>query len=285
MAAGLVEVVSRLVRIPGVRGAWQRFPKGPLDLRARHDIWPRPHYGFGVWEAARLARALEVPRITVVEFGVAQGAGLLAMEAIAAEVETHLGVAIDVVGFDTGQGLPPPADYRDLPHFWSGGFYRMNEAALRAKLRRARLILGDVSDTVPPFLAQCAASPLAFVSFDLDYYTSTAVALRIFDGPSETHLPRVLSYFDDVIFPFEALLNEHVGEELAIREFNARHAGGTSDVRQVTAVRGLSFVKNYRTFWHEQMYCFHHFSHPQYTVSVHPRVVQQRLAARRPGPS
>ena len=283
--AAVVVMLSKILRIPGLRGLWQRFPVGSAEVRAQHDIWrDRPHYGFGVWEGARLARWLDLSRISVAEVGVAGGAGLLALERIAEEVQADLGVQIDVVGFDTGQGMPPPQDYRDIPHFWGTGFYRMDEAGLRAKLRRAKLLLGDVRETIPQFLRSTHSS-LAFVAFDVDYYSSTSAALRLLEGPPETHLPRVLCYFDNVIFPFEALLNEHVGEELAIREFNERHLGDRHDFRQVTRVRGLSFLKNYRAFWHEQMYCLHHFSHPLYTVSVHPKVVRARAAAGTPATS
>jgi hypothetical protein len=274
-------MLSKLLRLPGLRGVWQRFPAGPIELRARFDIWgSRAHYGFGVWEGAKLARWLNVPRITVAEFGVAGGDGLVELERIAADVEAHFGVGIDVLGFDNALGLPPPQDYRDVPHFWGTGFYRMDEEAVRARLRRAQLVIGDVSETIPQYLNASSGSPLAFAAFDVDYYSSTTAALKIFEGSADTHLPRVLCYFDNVVFPFEALPNEHVGEELAIREFNERHLHDRHDFRQVARVRGLSFVKNYQTFWHEQMYCFHHFSHPLYGVSVHPSVVRARVSRR-----
>jgi hypothetical protein len=229
-----------------------------------------------VWEGAELARALGISRITVCEFGVAGGKGLLELERIAEEAERATGVGIDVVGFDSGRGLPPPRDYRDVPHFWAAGNYKMDERVLRAKLRRAQLVLGDVGTTVPAWLPTLQA-PLAFIAFDLDYYSSTVDAFRIFDGPPSTRLPRVFSYFDDVIYPERAYLNEYVGEELAIREFNAAHGG-----IKICQVKGLSHIKGYRAVWHDEMYCVHDFHHPLYTVNVHPKRARAAAAVETP---
>ena len=44
---------------------------------------------------------------------------------------------------------------------------------LKARLKRARLILGLVEETVPTFLLSNPA-PIGFISIDVDYYTSTA---------------------------------------------------------------------------------------------------------------
>jgi hypothetical protein len=63
---------------------------------------------------------------------------------------------------------------------------------------------------VPPY-------PVGFVAFDLDYYSSTTVAFRVFE---KEHLPRVHCYFDDTIWPESAYHNEYIGELCAIREFN-----------------------------------------------------------------
>ena len=57
-----------------------------------------------------------------IELGVAGGRGLLALEEASAEIGPFLGVKIDVVGFDSGEGIPAPIDYRDLPHSWNAGF-------------------------------------------------------------------------------------------------------------------------------------------------------------------
>lgn len=52
--------------------------------------------------------------MAAVEFGVARGAFLVALEHASAQIETALGIAISVYGFDSGKGNPKPVDYRDL---------------------------------------------------------------------------------------------------------------------------------------------------------------------------
>jgi hypothetical protein len=99
----------------------------------------------------------------------------------------------------------------------------MDQAALRAKLQSAKLVIGDVAVTVKQWLRDSIESPLGFVAFDLDYYSSTKAALALLDGPESTHLPRVHCYFDDLAAGDQSCMNRYVGEYLAIDEFNAAH--------------------------------------------------------------
>src|SRR5579875_650413 len=135
-------ILTALTKLPGARSAWTRFPIGSTSLRVKYGAFSRPHYAFGIFRAAELARQLDIEAISVIELGVAGGRGLLAMERISAEVAKAFSVRISVYGFDTGVGMPRPVDYRDLPHVWGQGFYRMDEPALRAALNQAQLILG-----------------------------------------------------------------------------------------------------------------------------------------------
>lgn len=64
--------------------------------------------GDGILSAAAVAKELRYERITAVEFGVADVNGLLALEEGARQATELSGVAIDVVGFDAGAGLPNP---------------------------------------------------------------------------------------------------------------------------------------------------------------------------------
>ena len=118
-------LLTQLARIPGFGRLWRSFPLGSPELRTRFDIWSHPAYAYGVWRAVDLARSLGLDGITVAEFGVAGGSGLVALENIADAMATHFGVDIEVLGFDTGTGNPAPADFRDLPYVWAEGFYRM----------------------------------------------------------------------------------------------------------------------------------------------------------------
>src|SRR6185437_10631366 len=211
------QMLLQLTRLPFFLRLWNRFPFGSLRTRVDYGIFPYPHYAYGLFWAAILAAALDIGRISAIEFGVAGGRGLVALERVASEISRETGVAIDVFGFDSGAGMPAPVDYRDLPHIWGPGFYRMDVDKLRGKLSSAELVLGDVRDTTAAWIGQPHA-PVGFVAFDLDYYSATVAALQIFSGTASTHLPRVHCYFDDDTTNDLGCMNPYVGELLAIRE-------------------------------------------------------------------
>lgn len=236
-----------------------QYPSLAAEFTKISRVDTHPHYAWGVLQGVVLAKALGLERVSIVEFGVAGGRGLTALETIAADLENRYGIAIDVFGFDSGGGLPTGADNRDLPNLWSGGYYRMDREKLQRQLRKARLVLGDVKETVPEFLKSRPA-PLAFASFDLDLYTSTKAALRIFDAGPSSLLPRVHCYFDDIM-GFTA--GEHNGERLAIREFNESHE--TTKVSHTYGLRYFVPEPYAREMWVEMIFIAHMFDHPLYS--------------------
>jgi hypothetical protein len=213
-----------------------------------------------VLQAAISAKNLEVPRICAVEFGVAGGNGLIELERAATRAESLLGVAIDVVGFDTGTGMPEPKDYRDVPWVIRAGYLGMDEDALRSRLQRAQLVLGPVAETVDRWLGG-SPPPIGFIAFDLDYYSSTMDAFHVLDGADERRLPRVVCYFDDI---FGYGWSDYHGERAAITDFNERHAD-----RKVAPIYGLRYElpsSEWRRPWPEQIYLAHAFRHPLYNT-------------------
>lgn len=259
----LVNWLHHLCRLPYFHSIWSRIPLGSVRTRVDHGIFKYPNYAYGVYWSAYLAKQLRLPGITVVEFGVAGGRGLLALEEASIQIEQALGVQIDVVGFDTGAGMPEPVDYRDLPHIWDRGFYKMDFEKLRGQLTKAQLILGDVRETVAQFLASGKLLPLGFIAFDLDYYSSTVAAFEIFSGNATIRLPRIHCYFDDLASHDLGCLNEHVGELLAIREFNSTQAS-----QKIAKIEQLRLNRPRWEHWQERMYVFHDFAHPKYTQLV-----------------
>lgn len=190
-----------------------------VHTRALWDVEDRPQYMLGVLRAAQQAKESGVKAISVAEFGVAGGAGLLRLQDYARRVQAATGVTIHVVGFDTGAGLPAGTrDFRDHPEIWSPGDYPMNWDALRPQLgAQTRLVLGDVRETIPAYIAEGKAPPLGFVSIDVDLYSSTRDALRILSHPDRSTLLRVVIYLDDA----ETMLyHRFAGELLAVEEFN-----------------------------------------------------------------
>ena len=236
-----------------------RSKSASLEDKIAFDVFPRPHFAYGVYNAARQAKALGIPRISAIEFGCAGGNGLVALEAVAKEVSANVGVEIDIYGFDMGEGLPRPLDYRDLPYAWQAGQFKMDVPKLQARLKTTQLVIGDVAETVGPFRQRQDVAPIGFVSFDLDYYTSTAAALRIFDGGSDHLLPRIYCYFDDIIGPDNELHTEYSGELLAIREFNDSHP-----MAKLAPIHGFSRKRIFTAAWNDMMYVLHAFDHPLY---------------------
>jgi hypothetical protein len=218
----------------------------------------RPNYTWALLHAAHLAKSLGMRRISAAEFGVAGGNGLLALEGAAALVEEKIGIGVDVYGFDTGKGLPPPQDHRDLPNLYTESAYRMDVDALQKRLQRSKLILGLIEDTVPKFLASNPA-PIGFMSIDVDYYSSTLDVFKILEHASEVVMPRVHCYFDDTMgFTF----SEYTGERLAIAEFNEAH-----DMRKISPIFGLKYFLQEpysNQTWCDQMYIAHIFDHELY---------------------
>jgi hypothetical protein len=259
--------------------AWEAMKRLPLSafpksfhLRCALDLYVRPHYAFGIQQAALLAARLGLPSVGVIEFGVAGGAGLVHMEALADLASAATGVNVKVYGFDRAAGLPKPIDYRDLPYHWRDGYFPMDLPALKARLSSAELILGDLAETVPAFVADTDHAPIGFIAIDVDYYSSSVDALRLFDGPDAGLLPRVWCYLDDVVGEDWVLHNDFVGELAAVREFNEAH-----DNRKLSPVNGLAQKRSRPSDWNEQMMALHCFDHPDYDRYVGPAEGQRAL--------
>jgi hypothetical protein len=218
------------------------------------DHWSavdRPHYLAGVLAAADQALRENVPGISVYEFGVAGGNGLVALQSYAELVEQEIGVTVQVFGFDSGSGLPDMSgDYRDHPDQWRPGDYKMDVPKLRQRLTpRTSLILGKISETLSRFFTEDRA-PIGFVACDVDLYSSAKDVLQLFALPGAKMLRRVPMYFDDIDVFYN---HRFAGELLAIDEFNASAVPVRIDIW-----RG---VKKGRVFvdepWLEKMFVAH----------------------------
>jgi hypothetical protein len=251
----LMTVMTRIAEEPPFRllaRAVVKRLKTSVRTRAHWDVAERPQYLVGMLGAADQALRQGARTIAAIEFGVAGGNGLIALERYAAAVEAGTGVEIRVYGFDTGSGLPAGCgDYRDHPDQWRLGDYAMDEQGLRSRLsHRTELIIGNVDQTVPAFMRDDGRPPIGFVSIDVDLYSSAVAALRILTGPRRRILHRVAMYFDDVDFVFN---HRFAGELLAIDEFN----GSQSDVK-IDVWRGLRKGRPFpEAPWLDRMYIAH----------------------------
>jgi hypothetical protein len=222
----------------------------------------RPHYGYCIYNGALLAKRLGYKKISVIEFGVAGGAGLINIEYHAEQTARILGIQIEVYGFDMGKGLPRPIDYRDLPYYWRKGFFKMDKGKVQRRLRFAKLIIGDIRHTARRFIMDCHPAPIAAVMIDFDLYSSTIAGLKLFDIPERYLLPRIFCYFDDTIGSEIELYNDYTGERLAINEFNRMHKYKKFCVPY--HLLGQKVVEQ----WCHQISIFHHFRHSKYNQFI-----------------
>lgn len=235
---------------------------GSFRAKVEFDLVVRMHHAWGLLYAADQAKRCGIRELTALEFGVASGAGLLNMREVAERVTRETGIAFRIIGFDAGTGLPRPKDYRDHPeHYRQGDYPMVNRAELLARLpENTAIVFGDVRETVRGFLAGEFA-PIGFVSFDLDFYSSTRDALEVLSGAPDRYLPWTVCYFDDVHFLEH---NEFQGALLALNEFNDSRAD-----RKLTPVNWLD---HYRLFhwaaWVRRMYFLHLFEHPERSRSL-----------------
>lgn len=216
----------------------------------------RPNYLWCLLHVGSVARHLGIERFSAIEMGCAGGNGLVALEAAATAVEAELGVGVDVHGFDGATGLPAAEDWRDAPFIMEPGHFPMDVDALRARLARTELHLGPVAETVPAFIP---SAPVGFVAQDLDYFSSTRDALVLYDLPHEHLMPRVLSYYDDVLgYPW----GEGNGELAANAGFNASRAQRRID--RLQGMRHLIPRAQFETPWPEALFLVHVLDHPRY---------------------
>ncbi len=269
----------RLGPIPGRQA--RRLPRPTTtDVTAtfpwclERGVRAREQYLWGALLAVRIAAALGLPRVAVLELGVAGGNGLIALERAAAAATELSGVEVEVYGFDIGSGMPEPVDHRDAPWLIETGWFAMDEQALRSRLTSAQLVLGPIRDTVAEF-ARSEHASIGFIAFDVDYYSATMDAFRLLEVAPERLLPRVASYFDDV---FGYGWTDFTGERAAIADFNAAH-----EQRKIAKIHGMRYSlppSQQPLAWHEQMYLIHLFDHPEYRTSEGP-LAEGWLAAHR----
>jgi len=230
---------------------------GGFRAQVAFDLIERRRYAMPLLKAADYARELGIPKIYALEFGVAAGAGLVNLAMLARRTTEATGVAIEIVGFDAGTGMPPPRDYRDYPETIAEGDYPLPD---RAALERIlppglRVIHGPVGETVRDFVAGLDA-PIGFAAMDLAFYSSTVEALAVLEGPPEHYLPMTLVYLGAVRIDNA---NPAVGERLAVHEFNERNP--LRQIHPFTSLRDKRVFR--RAAWLEQIQTLHVLDHPR----------------------
>lgn len=184
--------------------------------------------------------------------------GLLAMVAYAQKIMQIEKIEIEVIGFDSGHGMPQHQGYKDHPELYViGDFPMQQQIKLRELLPNyCRLIILDLNvEDWTNYLNKDA--PVGFISIDVDYYSSTIHLLKYIQNLNATQLlPNSLFYFDDVNMDNH---NHYQGELLAISEFNTQ-----SDLRKFCSYKNILTQKQkfYNAGWLNQIYQLHVLYHP-----------------------
>jgi hypothetical protein len=243
---------------------------GNYKMKIACDLVVRQQYAFSLLKTAELAMAQGLKSVTVIEFGVAAGAGLVNICDISQNITKLTEIDFNIFGFDSGVGMPPPRDHRDHPEVFSEGSYPLidRSALMQALPHNAKLILGDIQDTLPPFMAGLSASsPMGFVVIDVDYYWSAKECLNVFLGAPDNYLPWTLVYLDDIGFESS---NPWAGELLAVREFNEEN-----EMRKIHQFEGLRHRRLFKhTSWIDQVYLLHVLDHGRRNVSGAPKEIK-----------
>lgn len=221
----------------------------PIQLLGRfqaffRESWeslPYPNYAKCVWDAAGIARSRGYQAISVIEFGVAGGRGLMSLELYVKEISKLTGVNIEVYGFDSGEGLLQPRNgYKDGTQYWSAGEYKMDHEKIQSRLYEAKLIIGDICETVKTFFEKYNPAPVGAMLIDVDAYTPTVSILDMLLESDEYFLPIVPMYFDDI-----GDYIEFQGEALAIKEFNSKSPNCKISPESYASHYALTADKNY----------------------------------------
>jgi hypothetical protein len=245
------------------------FLFGNIVTKIKYDLVPRQPYAFGLGEAFRVASeqssSLGIERIVIVEFGVASGAGLLNLVKISEKLSRYYNLQVLVVGFDSGEGMPHPVDYRDHPEKYLDGDFPPHDRKLLDETlpSNAVVIYGPIAECVGKLDGMLTDGDfISFISIDVDYWSSTNDCLKIFDNMSLKFLPSLPMYFDDV-----NNIDHHpyAGELLSIQEYNDR----SSDKKIVK----MNQLRNWRLFknalWLDQMYWFYDLQSRFFTRDFH----------------
>ncbi len=217
---------------------------GSFRAKSYFNVLPRGAYAYGLLRASELAGLLGINRFTAAEFGVASGRGLEYLCGYRDQVQRLTGMTIDLMGFDTGIGMPASTLWEDHPEMWQQGDYAATIDLKKKFENRATIFLGDLARTAAPN----PPAPILFASIDVDSYSSSRAVLEYM----LKHAGQFCSvYFDDIEF---STASDYRGQLLAINEFNTRrpeHHGFFTPDRMLPAGRLIRYA-----VWYKHMYLF-----------------------------
>ena len=194
-----------------------------------------------------------------------RGGGLINMAKIAKKLSNYYNIEAKVIGFDSMIGMPNPVDYRDHPEkYLDGDFIPVDFEKLKSILpENCMIYTGNLKKSIKEFQKTLSKGDhIAFISFDLDYWSSTLDSFEIFNFPFNCFLPRTVLYFDDIQDIDD---NEYAGEFLAIKEYNSENK-----VKKIVQINNLKYQRIFKNqVWIEQMYWHINFNNPFFSRDFH----------------
>ena len=227
------------------------------SLQVELNISDRPNYAYCLFHAAKLAKKLKYNAFSVIEFGVAGGNGLYFIENFSSKISKELDINIEVYGFTLEKGLSAPEGYKDLPYWFAQGYFSTDKEKLFKKIKKSKIIFGDVKETTTDFFKKYNPAPLGVIFNDLDYFSSTLNSFNIFNSETKNYLPRIFCYFDDIVGSENEMYGEFTGELAAINEFNK-----INENKKIFLNQNLVCQSN--EVWRYQIYYYHNFVHEKY---------------------
>jgi len=249
---------------------YQNYKKRPnlnsfLDL-IKKGIIPRPHYALGLLLAAKQAVDLGYKKIKIFELGCYNFEGLIDLENYTNDIKQFLDIDFEIFGFDLKKGLPKytPNNYDRLSR-WSPGDYRLEINKNLKYLKNSKILYGDVKKTIPNFIKKYKksflTSPIAFVIYDLDYYTSTKNGLNLLKLKSNNYIPKTYVYFGDYL-----MSSFDEGERKAVFEFNNISKYKISDIGELAEQLSIFFKK--WIFLGKRLNVINYFNHKKHKTKV-----------------
>lgn len=222
-----------------------------------NGIIPRPQYAFCLFMSANLAAQLGYKKISAIEFGCWEGEGLLDLEHYSSEIEKIFQIDIEIYGFDGGEGLPEPQNFKDRLYQFSTGDMKLSKNSCIDKLKKSKLITGNFKDTVPKFIEENKHAPIATILNDADYFFSTKQSLEILKN--DNILPKVFLYFDDLNFS-----SSRTGELGAINDYNQSNESKIEQIPELAETMSIYWKK--WGFLGKRFFLHHNFDHEKYNI-------------------
>jgi len=141
----------------------------------------------------------KIKKILIIEFGVASGAGLFNLAHIANKLSKIYNIDYEVIGFDTGLGMPAPVDYKEHPEKYRTGDFPSLNLSENKLPKKTKIYYGEIKETVNLIKNYHERNfKIGFISIDVDYYSSTMSCLKSLTFDQSFYLPSTVLYFDDV---------------------------------------------------------------------------------------